>query len=74
VRATRDRLETSEAAAVAKAAALRDDAKTAGDKAALSAERYRAHCHFLLAEKAAADRERPIDELIERALRVRIAA
>jgi len=66
--------EKSVAAAKAKMAALREDAKTADEKAALSAERYRAHCQFLLAEKAAKDRERPIAELIDRALRHRICA
>jgi hypothetical protein len=69
-----ERLEAAEAAAKAKAAALREDWETVAEKAALAAERYRAHCHFLLAEKAAADRERPIEELVDRALRHRIPA
>ena len=73
-RSAYEALEKSAAGATAKAAALREDAKTADEKAALTAERYRAHCQFLLAEKAARDRERPITELIDRALRLRIPA
>lgn len=67
-------LESAAAAAKAKTGTLREEAKTAPEKAALSAERYRAHCQFLLAEKSATDRERPLAELIDRALRLRIPA
>jgi hypothetical protein len=74
MRSACERLESSLSAAKAKAAAFREDAKIAEEKAALTAERYRTQCHFLLAKKIAADRGRPIEELIERALRRKIAA
>jgi hypothetical protein len=73
-RATCERLEAAEAAAKAKAGAFREDWETVAEKASLAAERYRVQCHFLLAEKVAADRERPIEELVDRALRRRIPA
>ncbi len=69
-----ERLESSLTVAKARAAASREHAKTAHEKAALAAERYRAQCHFLMAEKIAADQERPIEDLIERALRRKVIA
>ncbi len=40
----------------------------------LAAERYRAHCHYLIAEKNAAGYEVPLEDLINRAILRRFAA
>lgn len=67
-------LEASAVAAGAKTASLREEVAGASAKAALAAERYAAHCRFLLAEKAAAELERPIEQLVDRAFRKKLAA
>lgn len=73
-RAAWELLEGAETGLKARVGALREDLRTADHKAALAAERYRAHCRFLTAQKDAAERLRPIDELVDRAFRKRLAA
>lgn len=69
------RLEGEYGAVQSAAGSAREDYKYVDEKAHLSAERYRSVCLLQIAEKsAAAHLERPIEEFVDRALRLQAIA
>jgi len=73
-KAARAALEIEHAAAVSRAADAAEACRTADEDASLTADRYRAHCHYLIAEKNAARTEVPLEDLVDRAIRLRLCA
>ena len=72
-RAKRETLETELAAAEARVRNSAEAWGTAAQEAALAADRYRAHCHYLIAEKIGARFDVPIEELVDRAVRLQFS-
>jgi hypothetical protein len=69
------RLEGELAGAQSATGSARESWKTVDEKARLCAERYRTHCLYRMNEKTAAFQlNRPIEELIDRSLRLRVMA
>jgi hypothetical protein len=73
-RADRSRLEKERAAAASRLKNAGEAWSAADEEAALVAERYRAHCRYLIAEKNVAWTEVPIEDMVERAVRLRLCA
>lgn len=73
-RVKRDRLEADLAASSTKVKNCAEGWRTATQEAALAADRYRAHCHCLIAEKNTAHSEVPLEDLVDRAVRLRFSA
>ena len=70
-----DALETAAAVARSDAESRREAWKTVDLKSRLAADRYRAHCLARLAQKEEqVQLERPLEELVDRSLRLRIQA
>ncbi len=70
----RETLETDFAAAEARVKNSAEAWETAAQAAALAADRYRAHCHYLIAEKNQAWFDVSIEERVDRAVRRRFSA
>jgi hypothetical protein len=66
------RLESELSKATIEAERAREAWKTVEETGVQAAERYRAHCLYLLAEKEASLLSQPIEEIVERSIRMRI--
>lgn len=73
-RATRQNLETELATAVSRVKNATEAWKAASVDGTLAADRYRAYCHYLIAEKNASRLEVPLKDMIDRAIRLRVSA
>jgi hypothetical protein len=73
-RNARRNLEAELAAAGSRLKDCTEALREADQDAALAAERYRAHCHYLIAEKNSPRSDAPLEELIDSAIRLRFCA
>lgn len=73
-RASRHSAETELAAAQSRLKDCEEAARLADHDGMLAAERYRAHCHYLIAAKNAAGCEVPLEDIVNRAILRRFAA
>ncbi len=73
-RATRRNLESEYAAAQARLKDCTEASHHANEDAALTADRYRAHCHYLIAERNASGTEVPLEDLVNRAIMRRFSS
>lgn len=73
-RASHRSAESELASAQARLKDVVEAARQAERDGSLAAERYRAHCHYLIAEKSAAGSDTPLEEMVNRAILRRLAA
>jgi hypothetical protein len=73
-RTARRNMENELAAAGSRLKDCAEAWREADQDAGLAADRYRAHCHYLLAEKNSPRSDAPLEDLVDRAIRLRFCA